>query len=100
MPPVAVCTALENDAEDQSVGYGGLPNEEGEVELDACLMHGPTRRAGAVAGVRRIRNAALLAKTILERTDHVTLVGDGARRFAVAHGFPEENLLTERSRKT
>ena len=95
-----VLKALEDDPDDQSVGYGGLPNEEGEVELDACVMHGPTRRAGAVAGVRRIRNVSLLAKTVMERTDHLLLVGDGARSFAVAHGFPEENLLTERARKT
>jgi N4-(beta-N-acetylglucosaminyl)-L-asparaginase len=96
---ISVCTALENDPEDVSVGYGGLPNEDGEVELDASVMHGPTRRAGAVAGVRRIKNVARLAKTVMERTDHLTLVGEGARRFAVAHGFPEENLLTERARK-
>jgi N4-(beta-N-acetylglucosaminyl)-L-asparaginase len=97
---VAVCTALENDPTDNSVGYGGLPNEDGEVELDACVMHGPSRRAGAVAGLRRIKNAARLAQTVMERTDHLTLVADGARRFAVAHGFPEESLLTEHARKT
>jgi N4-(beta-N-acetylglucosaminyl)-L-asparaginase len=96
---ISVCTALENDPEDASVGYGGLPNEDGEVELDASVMHGPTRRAGAVAGVRRIKNVARLAQTVMERTDHLTLVGEGARRFAVAHGFPEEDLLTERARK-
>jgi len=63
------------------------------------VMHGPTRRAGSVAGVRRIKNVARLAKTVMERTNHVMLVGDGARRFAVAEGFEEMNLLTESSRK-
>jgi len=96
---VSVVTVVEDDPNDDSVGYGGLPNEEGEVELDASCMHGPTHRAGSVAGVRRIKNVARLAKTVMERTNHVMLVGDGARRFAVAQGFPEENLLTEHSRK-
>lgn len=96
---VSVCTALENDPNDDSVGYGGLPNEDGEVELDASVMHGPTRRAGAVAGVRNIKNVALLARTVMERSDHLLLVGDGATRFAIAHGLPKENLLTDRSRK-
>jgi N4-(beta-N-acetylglucosaminyl)-L-asparaginase len=96
---VAAVTIVEDDPNDDSVGYGGLPNEEGEVELDASVMHGPTRRAGAVGGVRRIKNVSRLAKTVMERTNHVMLVGDGARRFAVAEGFEEMNLLTEHSRK-
>jgi N4-(beta-N-acetylglucosaminyl)-L-asparaginase len=96
---VAAVTVVEDDPDDDSVGYGGLPNEEGEVELDASCMHGPTHRAGSVAGVRRIKNVAKLAKTVLERTNHVMLVADGARRFAVAEGFEEQNLLTEHSRK-
>jgi len=91
--------AQEDDPNDDSVGLGGLPNEEGEVELDACCMHGPTRRAGAVAAVRNIRNVSSVARLVMERTDHLLLVGEGAQRFAVAHGFPKENLLTERSRK-
>ncbi|HXE90979.1 MAG TPA: N(4)-(beta-N-acetylglucosaminyl)-L-asparaginase [Terriglobales bacterium] len=95
-----VCRAQEDDPTDDSVGLGGLPNEEGVVELDACCMHGPTRRAGAVASVRGIRNVSMLARTVMERTDHLLLVGEGAARFARAHGFPEVNLLTERSRKT
>lgn len=95
---VAAVTVVEDDPKDNSVGYGGLPNEEGEVELDASVMHGPTARAGSVAGVRRIKNVARLAKTVLEKTNHVMLVGDGARRFAVAEGFEEMNLLTEESR--
>jgi N4-(beta-N-acetylglucosaminyl)-L-asparaginase len=90
----------EDDPNDDSVGYGGLPNEEGVVELDACCMHGPTRRAGSVGGVRNIKNASQVAKAVMEHTGHVMLVGEGAERFAVAMGFPRENLLTERSRKT
>ena len=89
----------EDDPNDDSVGYGGLPNEEGVVELDSCVMHGPTRRAGAVAGVREIKNVASVARLVMERTNHVLLVGEGATRFAVAQGFPRENLLTDRSRK-
>jgi N4-(beta-N-acetylglucosaminyl)-L-asparaginase len=96
---IAAVTVVEDDPNDDSVGYGGLPNEEGEVELDASVMHGPTHRAGSVASVRRIKNVARLAKTVMERTNHVMLVGDGARRFAVAQGFEEMNLLTEHSRK-
>jgi N4-(beta-N-acetylglucosaminyl)-L-asparaginase len=95
---VAAVSVVEDDPKDNSVGYGGLPNEEGEVELDASVMHGPTARAGSVAGVRRIKNVARLAKIVLEKTNHVMLVGEGARRFAVAEGFEEMNLLTEESR--
>jgi N4-(beta-N-acetylglucosaminyl)-L-asparaginase len=96
---VAVVTVVEDDPNDDSVGYGGLPNEEGEVELDASVMHGPTHRAGSVASVRRIKNVSRLAKTVMEKTNHIMIVGDGARRFAVAEGFEEMNLLTEHSRK-
>ncbi len=96
---VAAVTVVEDDPNDDSVGYGGLPNEEGVVELDACVMHGPTRRAGSVASVQRIKNVSRLAKTVMERTNHVMIVGDGARRFAVDEGFEEMNLLTEHSRK-
>jgi N4-(beta-N-acetylglucosaminyl)-L-asparaginase len=96
---VTAVTIVEDDPNDDSVGYGGLPNEEGEVELDASVMHGPTHRAGSVASVRRIKNVSRLAKTVMEKTNHVMIVGDGARRFAVAEGFEEMNLLTEHSRK-
>lgn len=89
----------EDDPNDTSVGLGGLPNEEGVVELDACCMHGPTRRAGSVGGVRNIKNVSLLSQAVMEHTGHVMLVGEGAERFAVAQGFPRENLLTDHSRK-
>ena len=95
---VAAVTVVEDDPNDDSVGYGGLPNEEGEVELDASCMHGPTGRAGSVASVRRIKNVSRLAKTVMERTNHVMIVGEGAHRFAIAEGFEDMNLLTERSR--
>ena len=96
---IAAVTVVEDDPKDDSVGYGGLPNEEGVVELDASVMHGPTRRAGSVGSVQRIKNVARLAKTVMEKTNHVMLVGDGARRFAVDEGFEEMNLLTDNSRK-
>ena len=94
-----VCKGQEDDPTDDSVGLGGLPNEEGEVELDACCMHGPTRTAGSVGAVKNIKNVSLLARAVMLHTAHVMLVGEGAQRFAVAQGFPKENLLTERSRK-
>ena len=96
---IRVVKGPENDPKDDSVGLGGLPNEEGVVELDACCMHGPTRRAGSVGGVRNIKNVSMVAKAVMEHTGHVMLVGEGAERFAVAMGFPRENLLTDRSRK-
>ncbi|MGB9195385.1 MAG: N(4)-(beta-N-acetylglucosaminyl)-L-asparaginase [Terriglobales bacterium] len=96
---IRVVKGPENDPNDTSVGLGGLPNEEGVVELDACCMHGPTRRAGAVGGVRNIKNVSMVAKAVMDHTGHVMLVGEGAERFAVAVGFPRENLLTEHSRK-
>src|SRR5438046_5988878 len=89
----------ENDPNDESVGLGGHPNEEGVVELDACCMHGPTRTAGSVGGVRNIKNVSLLSNAVRLHTGHVMLVGEGAERFAVAQGFPRENLLTDKSRK-
>jgi N4-(beta-N-acetylglucosaminyl)-L-asparaginase len=95
---VATVNIVENDPNDDSVGYGGLPNEECDVELDASVMHGPTRRAGSVASIRNIKNPSKVAKLVMERTDHIMLTGLGALRFAKAHGLPEENLLTERSR--
>lgn len=95
---VSAVTIVEDDPEDTSVGFGGLPNEEGVVELDASVMHGPTRRCGAVAGLRNVKNAARLAKLVMEQSAHVMMVGEGATRFARAWGFPEINLLTEKAR--
>jgi N4-(beta-N-acetylglucosaminyl)-L-asparaginase len=89
----------ENDPNDESVGLGGHPNEDGVVELDACCMHGPTRTAGSVGGVRNIKNASLVSNAVRLHTGHVMLVGEGAEKFAVDQGFPRENLLTDKSRK-
>ncbi len=95
---IAGVNIVEEDPNDTSVGYGGLPNEEGVVELDASVMHGPTRRCGSVASIRGIKTPSKVAKAVMEQTDHVMLVGDGALRFAKAIGFQEENLLTEKAR--
>jgi N4-(beta-N-acetylglucosaminyl)-L-asparaginase len=94
-----VCLGRENDPKDHSVGLGGLPNEEGVVELDSCCMHGPSRAAGSVGGVREIKNVCLVARKVYEHTGHVMLVAEGAQRFAVDLGFPRENLLTEDARR-
>jgi len=96
---LSVVRGPEDDPNDTSVGLGGLPNEDGVVELDSCCMHGPTRRAGAVGGVRDIKNVSLLARAVMEHTSHVMLAGEGAQKFGFDMGFPKENLLTERSRK-
>ena len=96
---IRVVKGPEDDPKVDSVGLGGLPNEEGVVELDASCMHGPTRRAGSVGAVRNIKNVSLVSKAVMEHTGHVMLVGEGAERFAVAMGFPRESLLTEHSRK-
>ncbi|TDJ54943.1 MAG: asparaginase [Planctomycetota bacterium] len=96
---VAGVAIVESDPDDMSVGYGGLPNEHGVVQLDASVMHGPTHTAGAVAALENIRNPAQVALEVLKRTDHVLLVGAGALAFARAVGFEEQNLLTERARK-
>lgn len=96
---IAGVNLVEADPEDVTVGLGGLPNEEGVVELDSAVMHGPTHRGGAVASLRGIRHPSRVAKLVMEQTDHMLLVGEGALRFAKAHGFEEENLLTEKARK-
>lgn len=96
---IAGVNIVEDDPNEMTVGYGGLPNENGIVELDAAVMHGPTHRAGAVASLRNIKNPSKVARLVMRETDHILLVGEGALEFARAYGFPEENLLTERSRK-
>lgn len=96
---IAGVNIVELDPNDTSVGYGGLPNEDGIVELDASCMHGPTYRGGAVASLRNIKTPSKVAQTVLQRTDHCLLVAEGALRFARMHGFQEENLLTERARQ-
>src|SRR2546422_2381279 len=87
----------ELDPNDDSVGYGGLPNAEGVVQLDASCMHGPTKRAGAVGALENIKTPSEVAKLILKYTAHIFLVGEGAKRFALSYGFKEEDLLTDRS---
>lgn len=96
---IAGVNIVEDDPNDNSVGYGGLPNEEGVVELDASVMHGPSGRGGAVASICNIKNPSKVAKMVMDRSDHVLIVGEGALKFAKAHGFKEENLLTESSRE-
>ena len=83
-----------------SVGYGGLPNADGVVQLDSCCMHGPTKRAGGVAALEGVRTPSLVAKKVMEETDHHLIVGKGAQEFARNMGFKiEDDLNTEQSRK-
>ncbi|HEV2351850.1 MAG TPA: N(4)-(beta-N-acetylglucosaminyl)-L-asparaginase [Terriglobia bacterium] len=89
----------ENDPAITSVGYGGLPNEDGIVELDAALMDGTRHHAGAVASLRNIRNPISVARQVLEQTRHTTLAGEGAFQFALKMGFHAEQLLTPESLK-
>ncbi len=96
---IAGVNIQELDPEDQSVGLGGLPNADGVVQLDASCMHGPTRRAGAVASLEGIATPSLVAKAVMDYTDHILLVGPGAKQFALQMGFAEQNLLTEKSRQ-
>ncbi len=90
---------VEADPEDTSVGYGGLPNALGVVQLDASVAHGPSRGAGAVAALEGFKHPPRVALAVMRYTDHVLLVGEGARRFALELGFREEELLTERARR-
>ena len=100
--PVECCVRgvklVEDDPNDMSVGYGGLPNEDGVIQLDAACMDGPLHKAGSVGCIENIKNPASVALEVLRRTDHVMLVGEGATRFAVRMGFKEEDLQTEKSR--
>jgi N4-(beta-N-acetylglucosaminyl)-L-asparaginase len=95
---IAGVNIVELDPRDNSVGYGGLPNEDGVVELDASCMHGPSRRGGAVGALRSIKTPSNVAQKVAFETDHMMLVGEGALRFAKAYGFKEEDLLTDESR--
>jgi N4-(beta-N-acetylglucosaminyl)-L-asparaginase len=97
---VAGVNIVELDPEDTSVGYGGLPNADGVVQLDASVMHGPLKRAGAVACLEGVRTPSLVARKVMDETDHVLLVGQDAQRFARNMGFTiEEDLNTPRSRQ-
>ena len=96
---VAGVAIVEADPTDHSVGYGGIPNEEGVVELDSAVMHGPTHSGGAVASIRNIMHPAAVARLVMKRTDHCLLVGEGALKFAKMHGFAEVDLLTDEARK-
>lgn len=97
---IAGVNIVERDPEDTSVGYGGLPNADGVVQLDACCMHGPKKRAGGVAALEGVRTPSLVAKGVMEHTDHHLLVGSGAQTFARNMGFTiEADLNTPRSRQ-
>jgi N4-(beta-N-acetylglucosaminyl)-L-asparaginase len=97
---VAGVNLCELDPEDTSVGYGGLPNAEGIVQLDSCCMHGPKKRAGGVACIEGVRTPSLVAKAVMELTDHHLIVGKGAQEFARSLGFTiEDDLNTVRSRR-
>jgi N4-(beta-N-acetylglucosaminyl)-L-asparaginase len=96
---IAGVNIVELDPTDTSVGIGGLPNQDGVVQLDASCMHGPTKRAGSVACLEDIATPSLVARAIMEHTDHIMLVGDDAKRFAIQMGFKPQNLLTEESRQ-
>jgi N4-(beta-N-acetylglucosaminyl)-L-asparaginase len=97
---IAGVNIVELDPLDTSVGYGGLPNADGIVQLDSCCMHGPKKRAGGVAAIEGVRTPSLVAKAVMEQTDHHLLVGSGAQTFARGLGFKiEDDLNTEESRK-
>ncbi len=96
---VAGVNIVEADPADTSVGYGGLPNENGVIQLDSSVMHGPTNGAGAVAAISNIKHPSKVAQQVMESTDHVLLVGEGALKFAVMMGFKQQNLLTDETRE-
>lgn len=92
-------TLVEDDPGEHSVGYGGIPNEDGVVELDAGVMDGRTHRGAGVAGLRNVRHPARVARLLMQQTHRVLLVGQGALQFARANGFAEEDLLTDQARR-
>lgn len=97
---VAGVNIPELDPEESGIGYGGLPNADGVVQLDSCLMHGPRKWAGGVAGIEGVRTPSLVAKAVAELTDHHLVVGEGAREFARSLGFEiEDDLNTDHSRR-
>jgi len=96
---IEVVKVVEADPSDMSVGLGGLPNEDGVVELDAACMDGATHNAGGVAALRGILHPSEVARLVMERTDHCLIVGEGAYAFARAHGHPHTELLTEAARR-
>jgi N4-(beta-N-acetylglucosaminyl)-L-asparaginase len=97
---IAGVNIVELDPEDSSVGYGGLPNADGIVQLDSCCMHGPKKRAGGVAGIEGVRTPSKVAQMVMDLTDHHLLVGKGAQDFARNMGFKiEDDLNTDKSRK-
>ena len=102
-PPLDACvqgvTLVEDDPQETSVGYGGIPNEDGVVELDAGVMDGRTHRGAGVAALRNVRHPSRVALTLWEQTNRVLVVGEGALSFARANGFAEENLLTDQARR-
>lgn len=95
----AVTRVVEDNPEDHTVGYGGIPNLDGIVELDASIMDGATRRAGAVGGMRGYRAAITVARAVMERLPHVLVVGEGANAFAASIGLEEEDLLSPEAEK-
>ena len=96
---IAGVNIVELDPLDDSVGYGGLPNANGVVQLDSCCMHGPAKRAGGVAGIEGVRTPSRVAQLVMDTTDHHLLVGKGAQDFARDMGFTiEDDLNTENSR--
>ncbi len=96
---IEVVKIVEADPKDRSVGLGGLPDENGDVTLDAAVMHGPTHNSGAVAYIKNILHPSEVARLVMERTDHCLIVGDGAYRFARDHGHPHTDLMTEETRR-
>ncbi|WP_234735822.1 N(4)-(beta-N-acetylglucosaminyl)-L-asparaginase [Tellurirhabdus bombi] len=94
----AAARVPEADPKDTSVGYGGLPDRDGHVTLDACIMD-EKGRAGSVTFMENIMHAISVARAVMEKTPHVMLAGEGAYQFALANGFKKENLLTENAKK-